>query len=102
MKRKSFGTNAAADTNAAKGGVSRRSMLKAGAAGLAAALSAKHAGIAAAIDLSSDPDVILVNGKIYTMDSPFADRASFVTSVSIRAGRFVQVGNVTQAAGPNT
>ncbi len=82
--------------------VSRRKVLKAGAAGLAAALTAKHAGLASAIDLTSDPDVILVNGEIYTMDSPFADQATFATSASIRAGRFVQVGNVTQAPGPNT
>ena len=82
--------------------VSRRKVLKAGAAGLAAALTAKHAPLASAIDLTSDPDVILVNGEIYTMDSPFADQATFATSVSIRAGRFVQVGNVTQAPGPNT
>jgi len=82
--------------------VSRRKVLKAGAAGLAGALAAKHVGLASAIDLTSDPDVILVNGEIYTMDSPFADQATFATSVSIRAGRFVQVGNVTQAPGPNT
>ena len=82
--------------------VSRRKVLKAGAAGLAAALTAKHASLASAIDLTSDPDVILVNGEIYTMDSPLANQATFVTSVSIRAGRFVQVGNVTQAPGPNT
>jgi len=84
-----------------KKGVSRRSVLKAGATGLVAALAAQRAGVAAAIDLTSDPDVILVNGRIYTMDSPFADRVTIANSVSIRAGRIVQV-NVTQAPGPNT
>jgi predicted amidohydrolase YtcJ len=83
-------------------GVSRRQVLKAGAAGLVAGLTAQRAGLAAAVDLSSDPDVILTNGKIYTMDSPFENQATFATSASIRAGRWVQVGNVTQAPGPNT
>src|SRR5438045_3247264 len=82
--------------------VSRRKVLKAGAAGLAAALTTNHAGFASAIDLTSDPDIILVNGNIFTMNSPLANQATVATSVSIRAGRFVQVGNVTQAPGPNT
>src|SRR5690242_235796 len=82
--------------------VSRRSVLKAGATGLAAALAASRAGLSAAVDLTSDPDVILFNGNIHTMDSGVAEQSSVVNSVSIRAGRFVQVGNVTQAPGPNT
>lgn len=79
-------------------GVSRRTALKAGAAGIAAAFSGAGAAIApGTADASSrghgkdedgEDDLLLVNGKIHTMD----DRNRIVSSVAIRNGRFVAVG----------
>jgi len=44
------------------------------------------------------PELNLVNGKIYTMDS----RNTIARAVSIRNGRFVTVGNTAPGRGPNT
>ncbi|HYR90884.1 MAG TPA: amidohydrolase family protein [Terriglobia bacterium] len=44
------------------------------------------------------PELNLVNGRIYTMDS----RNTIARAVSIRNGRFVTVGNTTPARGQNT
>src|SRR3989440_8967139 len=45
------------------------------------------------------PDIVFVNGKIHTMD----DENTVVSAVSIRDGRFVEVGNAPMPHhGPNT
>src|SRR5216110_1103876 len=45
------------------------------------------------------PDTVFVNGKIHTMD----DENTVVSAVSIRDGRFAEVGNASRARhGPNT
>src|SRR5882672_8122793 len=75
--------------------LSRRNLLKAGAAaGVAAALPAGSAQAAQPVAGSrgggSDaPELTFVNGRIHTMD----DDNSVVSSVAIRDGRFVAVGN---------
>src|SRR5437879_7172274 len=75
--------------------ISRRDLLKAGAAaGVAAALPAGPAQAAQPVAGSrgrgSDaPELTFVNGRIHTMD----DDNSVVGSVAIRDGRFVAVGN---------
>src|SRR5437016_1380348 len=75
--------------------LSRRNLLKAGAAaGVAAALPAGPAQAAHPVAESrgggSDaPELTFVNGRIHTMD----DDNSVVSSVAIRDGRFVAVGN---------
>src|SRR5438094_8531452 len=75
--------------------LSRRNLLKAGAAaGVAAALPAGPAQAAQPVAESrgggSDaPELTFVNGRIHTMD----DDNSVVSSVAIRDGRFVAVGN---------
>ena len=75
--------------------LSRRNLLKAGAAaGVAAALPAGPAQAAQPVAGSrgggSDaPELTFVNGRIHTMD----DDNSVVSSVAIRDGRFVAVGN---------
>src|SRR4051812_18968491 len=75
-------------------GFARRQALKAGAAAGGAAING--AGLAANVAHASaerptrarTKDVVLVNGRIHTMD----DRNSIVSSVTIRDGRFVDVG----------
>src|SRR5947208_2909652 len=75
--------------------LSRRNLLKAGAAaGVAAALPAGPAQAVQPVAESrgggSDaPELTFVNGRIHTMD----DDNSVVNSVAIRDGRFVAVGN---------
>lgn len=77
-----------------KKGFTRRDLLKGGAvAGVAGALAGPAAMAAAAAggaDGSSGgmPDLILVNGKIHTMDG--SNRV--VSAVAIKDGRFVEVG----------
>ncbi len=45
------------------------------------------------------PDIVLVNGKIHTMD----DEGTVVSAVSIRDGRFAEVGHASRGRhGPNT
>ena len=75
--------------------LSRRNLLKAGAAaGVAAALPAGPAQAAQPVagsrgGGSAAPELTFVNGRIHTMD----DDNSVVSSVAIRDGRFVAVGN---------
>src|SRR5215470_15184874 len=82
---------------AAKNGVSRRTVLKAGAsAGVAAAFGGVAGWMAtSARRVTADPpeppkgpDLILWNGKIHTMD----DQNTVVSEVAIKDGRFVVVG----------
>jgi hypothetical protein len=87
-------------------GVSRRDLLRTGAAaGVAAALGAAGATQAAAGVPAQDAsgrrsgepgDIALVNGRIHTMD----DGDSVVDAVLIRDGRFAVVGRGVQAGGP--
>jgi predicted amidohydrolase YtcJ len=83
-----------------KGGLhlSRRDLLKAGALASVAALTS--GGLAAGVAQASEArarghskkrrrDLVLVNGKIHTMD----DRNRVVSSVAIRNGRFADVGH---------
>src|SRR5881396_3555578 len=75
--------------------ISRRDLLKAGAAaGVAAALPAGPAQAAQQVAASGGggedaPELTFVNGRIHTME----DDNSVVSSVAIRDGRFVAVGN---------
>src|SRR5213596_4411457 len=75
--------------------ISRRDLLKAGAAaGVAAALPAGPAQAAQQVAASGGggedaPELTFVNGRIHTMD----DDNSVVSAVAIRDGRFVAVGN---------
>ena len=71
--------------------ISRRDFFKAGAAaGVAAALPGAPAhATAGSSECSDGGDITFVNGKIHTMD----DRGSVASSVVIRDGRFVSVGN---------
>ncbi len=76
-------------------GVSRRTALKAGAAGVAAAFAGGGAAIAPGTaeatgggGSSHSEDLVLVNGRIHTMD----DGNRIVSSVAIRDGRFVEIG----------
>jgi predicted amidohydrolase YtcJ len=78
-----------------KSGVSRRDFLKSGAlAGAAVATGggALTAGVVRASEKSKRRrkrgSLVLVNGRIHTMD----DRASVVSAVAMRDGRFVEVG----------
>jgi hypothetical protein len=92
------------DAKTPKPGVSRRNVLKGGAAaGIAAALGSVGAGAVAAgaagrsspaVQLSApnaggDGDLLLVNGSIHTMDG--SNRV--VNKVAIRNGRFAGVGS---------
>jgi predicted amidohydrolase YtcJ len=94
----------------AKTGLSRRRLLKAGAAaGVSAALAGAGTGAAAAApgagrkpvfygSKSEEEQLLFVNGKIHTFD---ADN-SVVSSVAIRNGRFAGVGKGARAGGPGT
>ena len=100
------------DPNVSRRRVSRRNLLKGGAAaGLAAALGAAHGGVAAAAVtrggtgtqiLPADqpagevPELRLVNGRIHTMD----DQGTVARAAAIRNGRFVAVGNSAASPGP--
>ena len=89
-------------------GLSRRQFIGAAAAGAAAALGS---GPAAAVVSAQAPQVtgagagaladatlVLVNGRIHTMDA----RNTIASTVSIRNGRFVTVGDAAPGRGPNT
>lgn len=87
-----------------KQGVSRRDFLKSGvAAATAGGLTAATAGgLTAAVANASTgrpreraEDLVLVNGRIHTMD----DDNRVVSSVAIRNGRFVAVGNAGSRSG---
>ena len=76
------------DGSAASNGVSRRNLLKTGAASLAALLGGPHAEIGAALGATPagpEPDLVLVNGRIHTMDA--GNRIA--SSVTIRGGRII-------------
>src|SRR5262249_35316270 len=81
--------------------LSRRDLLTAGvAAGVGAALPAQSVQAAPpssspAAEASSAPALVFVNGNIHTMD----DANRVVSSVAIRDGRFVSVGNAANPGG---
>jgi predicted amidohydrolase YtcJ len=93
--------------------LSRRALLKSGAAaGVAAALGGVGAGAAAAAGRSTagpeivavntpnpaDADLVLVNGRIHTMD----DAGTVAKAVAIKNGRFAAVGAGVPTGGPGT
>jgi predicted amidohydrolase YtcJ len=79
-----------------KSGVSRRDFLKTGALA-GAAVATAGGGLTAGVVRASEQarrsrrrgSLVLVNGRIHTMD----DRASVVSAVAMRDGRFVEVGH---------
>src|SRR5215475_14769160 len=76
------------DGSAASKGLSRRNLLKTGAASLAAVLGGTQVGIDAAVAADSAPsdrDLVLVNGKIHTMDA----QNRIAASITIRNGRII-------------
>jgi hypothetical protein len=76
------------DGRVAIGGLSRRNLLKAGAASLATVLGGPQAGIGTAVGaapVGSERDLVLVNGKIHTMDA----RDRIAASITIRGGRII-------------
>ncbi|HXH23798.1 MAG TPA: amidohydrolase family protein [Vicinamibacterales bacterium] len=86
-------------------GVSRREFLgtAAAAAAVLAGGPAPRPAEAQTVRISGGtgtppPDLRLVNGRIHTMDA----RSTVVSSLSIRNGRFVSVGNQPPPAGPHT
>ncbi len=79
-----------------KHGISRRDFLKSGAlaasaGGLTAAVASATAGGAS----ERSEDLVLVNGRIHTMD----DKNRIVDSVAIRNGRFVSIGHDSGSRG---
>src|SRR5262245_38392582 len=84
-----------------KKGLSRRNLLKTGAASIAAALGGGDVGIPAVAAQkpgdAGDVDLVFVNGKIHTMDAG----DTVVSSVGIGDGRFAEVGNGAKGQGPN-
>src|SRR5437870_3906047 len=62
------------------------------------AIAAVLSGQASRGGVTSAPELNLVNGRIFTMDS----RNTIARAVSIRNGRFVTVGNTAPGRGPNT
>ena len=88
-------------------GLSRRGFLTAGAvAGVGMALPSAAAAAPARTshrdDPAANPDLLLVNGKFHTMDGARDKEWKVASAVSIRDGRFVEVGNRAPARGPNT
>ena len=88
-------------------GLSRRQFLGTAAAGAAAALGTGPASVAAAqapqvngaaAAAQADATLVLVNGRIHTMDA----RNTVARAVSIRNGRFVTVGDTAPGRAPNT
>src|SRR3954471_15827188 len=73
-----------------KHGISRRNFLKSGAlAASAGGLTAAVASATAGGSSERGEDLVLVNGRIHTMD----DKNRIVDSVAIRNGRFVAIGH---------
>src|SRR6185503_7882713 len=73
-----------------KHGVSRRDFLKSGAlAASAGGLTAAVASATAGGSSERSEDLVLVNGRIHTMD----DKNRIVDSVAIRNGQFVSIGH---------
>ena len=81
-----------------KKGLSRRQFLAIATVTAARPAAAVLSGQASRGGVTSAPELNLVNGRIYTMDS----RNTIARAVSIRNGRFVTVGNTAPARGPNT
>ena len=81
-----------------KKGLSRRQFLAMAAVTAARPAAAVLSGQASRGGVTSAPELNLVNGRIYTMDS----RNTIARAVSIRNGRFVTVGNTAPGRGPNT
>src|SRR5436305_13248163 len=80
--------------------LNRRSFLGLTAAGLAVVSRGSSVWAATAMG-ARDPDLIVVNGKVYTVDS----RQPTAESVAVKDGRFVAVGSTTDVralAGANT
>jgi predicted amidohydrolase YtcJ len=105
MVGKASGGAHEASARGSQTGISRRTLLKGGAtAGVAAALGGaagwitSHTGRATASKPPdpSRPGLVLINGKIHTMD----DRNTIVSSVGIENGRFVEVGHGAKLQGP--
>jgi predicted amidohydrolase YtcJ len=75
-----------------KHGISRRGFLKSGAlAASAGGLTAAVASATAGGSSERSEDLVLVNGRIHTMD----DKNRIVDSVAIRNGRFISVGKAS-------
>jgi len=75
-----------------KHGISRRNFLKSGAlAASAGGLTAAVASATAGGSSERSEDLVLVNGRIHTMD----DKNRIVDSVAIRNGRFISVGKAS-------
>src|SRR6476646_2670030 len=73
-----------------KHGVSRRDFLKSGAlAASAGGLTAAVASATAGGSSERSEDLVLVNGRIHTMD----DQDRIVDSVAIRNGKFISIGH---------
>ncbi len=79
-----------------KHGISRREFLKSGAlAASAGGLTAAVASATAGGSSERGEDLVLVNGRIHTMD----DQNRIVDSVAIRNGRFVSIGHDSGSRG---
>ena len=74
---------------------SRRAFLNATGFGLAGAASPAWMSRALAAGYSNDPDLIVTNAKVYTMD----DAAPTAQSFAIRDGRFIAVGSNAEVRG---
>ncbi len=90
------------DAGNGKKGITRRSLLKAGAVAGAAGVVAGPASMAAAVvqeppQPAGPPDIILTRGKIHTLD----EANSVVSSVAIKDGKFIAAGRDGRG-GPNT
>lgn len=70
---------------------SRRSFLNATGFGIAGAVSPSWIGRALAAASSTDPDLIVTNAKVYTVDSVTPRAEAF----AVRDGRFIAVGRTT-------
>ncbi|HEU0096846.1 MAG TPA: amidohydrolase family protein, partial [Rhizomicrobium sp.] len=74
---------------------SRRSFLNATGFGMAGTVAPSWIGRALAAGYSNDPDLIVTNAKVYTMDGA----APKVDAFAIRDGRFIAVGRTTDIKG---
>ena len=74
---------------------SRRSFLSAAGFGLAGASTPSWMGRALAAAYSNDPDLIVTNAKVYTMDGAIPKADAF----AVRDGRFIAVGRTTEIKG---